>query len=143
MRFFYSKARLSELIRMSVTKEVTLSLSMNSISPLSLEVSNSAPCEITVQPTARLLAVDGTDIASTMVETPWQIIAKTKSKSFSVRPNGILESGRQKVAEIRSKSMTDPDYMDAVLSVKAVVKTSIYDEIQISRDFPMRIKMTN
>ena len=39
--------------------------------------------------------------------------------------------------------MDDPDYMDAVLSVKAVVKTSIYDEIQISRDFPVRIKMTN
>ena len=143
MRFFYSKDRLSELIQMSVTKEVILSVSMNNISPLSLEVNNSAPCEITVQPTARLVAVDGTDIAPITVEEPWQIIAKGKSKLFSVRPNGILESGRRKVAEIRSKSMDDPDYMDAVLSVKAVLKTSIYGEIQIPRDFPIRIKMTN
>jgi hypothetical protein len=128
---------------MSVTKEVTLSVSMNSISPLTLEVNNSAPCEITVQATARILTTDGTDIASTVIEEPWQIIAEAKGKSFSIRPNGVLESGRQVVAQIRSKSMTDPDYMDAVLSVKAVVKTRIYDEIQISRDFPLRIKMTN
>jgi len=143
MRLIYPELRLSELICMSVTEEATLSVSRNGISTLFLEVSNSTPCEITVQPTARLLATDGTDIASTTVETPWQIIAKGKNKSFSVRPNGILESGRQKVAEIRSKSMDGPDYMDAVLSVKAVVKTSIYDEIQISREFPLRIKMTN
>jgi len=118
-------------------------VSMNSIGPLSLEVSNSAPCEITVQATARILTTGGTDIASTVIEEPWQIIAEAKGKSFSIRPNGVLESGRQVVAQIRSKSMTDPDYMDAVLSVKAVVKTRIYDEIQISRDFPLRIKMTN
>ncbi len=143
MRFFYSRDHLAKLILMSATKEIKLSVSTNRIDPLSLEVGNSTPCEITVQPTARLLTTDGMDIASTVVEEPWQIIAKTKSKSFSVRPNGILESGQQKVAGIRSKSMDDPDYMDAVLSVKAVVKTSIYDEIQISRDFPVRIKMTN
>ncbi len=143
MRLIYSELRLSELILMSVTKEVTLSVSMDSIEPFSLEVRNSAPCEITVHPTASLLSDDNIAIAPIAIEEPWQIIAKGKSKSFSVRPNGVLESGRRRVAEIRSKSMTNPDYMDAVLSVKAVAKTSIYDEIQISRDFPLRIKMTN
>jgi hypothetical protein len=143
MRLLYPELRLSELILMSVTREVTLSVSRNSISPLSLEVTNHAPCEITAQPTARMLSDDGVEIALTTVEEPWQIIGRGKSKPFSVRPNGILESGRQKVAEIGSKSMTYPDYMNAVLSVKVAVRTNIYDEIQISRSLALRIKMTN
>jgi hypothetical protein len=86
MRLIYPELRLSELVFMSVTKEATLSVNMNSISPLSLEVTNHTPCEITVQPTARILSDDGVEIALTTVEEPWQIIGREKGKPFLVRP---------------------------------------------------------
>jgi hypothetical protein len=143
MRIKYSKATLAELILMSVTKEAKLSVTGNCIDPLSLDVKNSAPYEITVQATARVIA-NGTDIAETMVEESSQIIEKSKSKSFSIRPLAVSESGRQQVAAARSKAIiSGKDYLDAVLSVKAVVMTWLYAEIQISRDLPLRIHLTN
>jgi hypothetical protein len=142
MKLIYSKEHIDKLILISVTDEPELSVSRNRISPFSLEVSNSAPCDITMDATVTLVATDGTDLAFTVKE-PVQTIAKSKSKSFSIRPLEVLKNGQQKVAGIRSKSMTALDYMDAALSIKAVVKTSIHDEILVTRDLRLRIKTTN
>jgi hypothetical protein len=143
MKLIYSKDHIDRLILMSVKNEPELSVSRNRISPFSLEVSNSAPCDIIVSATARLVTDNDTDLAATMIDEPVQTIVKRKSKSFSIRPFEILKNGQQKVADVRSKSMAEPDYIGATLSVKAIVKTSIYDEIQISRNLALRIKTTN
>jgi hypothetical protein len=138
----YSEDRLSKLILMSVAGEPKFSVSTNYIGPFLLEVTNSTPSEITVQVTARPIAADRTDIAPVMVEDPPQTIAKSKSRPFLIRPLEVLASGRQKVAGIRSKSMRKADYLDAVLSVKAAVRTW-YHEFTVSRDLPLRIHLTN
>jgi hypothetical protein len=143
MRLIYPELYISERIVMTVVGEATLSVSRNEISPFSLKVENFAPCELTVQLVARMLADDGTDLAPAVVEEPWQTVAKSKNKTFTICPLNVVEPGRQRVAAIRSKSMTDPDYMDVAVSVTASVKTSIYSEIQISRSLPVRVRMTN
>jgi hypothetical protein len=143
MRLVYPELHISERIILTIVGEATLSVSKNNIPPFPLKVENFAPCEAMVQLAVKMLADDGTDLASAVVEETWQTIAKSKSKTFTIRPLNILEPGRQRVMAIRSKSMADPDYMDATASVKVSVKTSIYPEIQISRNLPVRVKMTN
>ena len=143
MRLIYPELHVSERIIMTVTGEPTLSVSGNSIGQFPLKVENFAPCQATVQLAARMLADGGTDLAFATVREPSQTIAKSGSGTSTICPLGLLEMGRQRVAEIRSRSVDDPDYMDARLSVMASVKTSIYPEIQISRSLPVRVRMTN
>ena len=142
MRSYLPESRLPSRVLMSVTQPPRLSVSLNRIDPFLLEVSNTAPCEIVVQATGKIM-VDAVVIAPVTVEEPMQRIPKASTLSFSILPFELTEHGRQKISEIRSKAMvTGNDSLDAVLSLKAVL-TPFYCEVLTSRDVPLRIEMTN
>jgi hypothetical protein len=123
-----------------------LSVSSKRVTPILLEIANGSRFfTVEVMNIDANIMVDEIEVGAARAraeEPEAREIPYLSTRHFKIDSAWITEEGRQKIAHVRNPNPNAVDYLNAVLSVRIMLK-AFFREFLVTRDLPVRILINN